>query len=439
MLPQWIIEQKRDGEALSQSDIRRFVDGYTSGAIADYQMSALAMAIFFNGMNSDETSALTRAMLESGQTVDTSSIVPPKVDKHSSGGIGDKVSIVLAPLAAACGLAVPMISGRGLGITGGTLDKLESIPGYRTALTGREFVEIVNKCGCSIAAQTEELVPADRKLYALRDVTGTVPSIPLIVASIMSKKLAANLDGLVLDVKCGVGAFMKTRADANALGSALVAVGRSMGLPTAALVTDMNQPLGHAVGNALEIVESIETLRGNGPEDLVELTLALCARMLVLAGTIDSLADAREAASNALRSGAALRIFTEMVSLHGGDARVLDDPSSLPSARLVKPLRAPTPGILTRVDAEKIGRACLVLGAGRRLTTDSVDHAVGVSGLAKVGEHVTAGQSLAVIRSNREDLLSEAEHLISSAFAISDGAVGAPGPLIIEELTGEQS
>jgi pyrimidine-nucleoside phosphorylase len=439
MLPQWIIEKKRDGEPLVESEIRDFIQGYTTGLIPDYQMSALAMAIFFNGMSSEETSLLTRAMLESGETVNTSSITRPKIDKHSSGGIGDKVSIVLGPLAAACGLAVPMISGRGLGITGGTLDKLESIPGYRTALSSKEFVDIVGKCGCSITAQTPRIVPADRKLYALRDVTGTVPSIPLIVASIMSKKLAAGLDGLVLDIKCGTGAFMKTHADACSLGSALVEVGRSTGLPTRALVTDMNQPIGRTAGNALEIVESIETLRGNGPEDLVTLTIALCARMLVLARAKRDLATASDYAARTLKSGKALGVFADMLALHGGERGVIDDPSLLPRARVVKPIMAASTGFVSRVDAEKIGKACLVLGAGRRLTTDTVDHAVGVSDMVKVGEHVTAGQSLATLHSNRDDAMFEAEELAAAAFSIAGAAVSTAQPLIIEELTGEDS
>ena len=284
MVPQWIIEKKRDGHALNEEEIRFFIDGYTRGDIPDYQMAAMAMAIFLRGMNAAETAVLTDAMMRSGDLIDTSSIAAPRVDKHSTGGIGDKISLVLAPLLACCGAAVPMISGRGLGITGGTLDKLASIPGYRTDLSEEEFVRVVRTCGCSITGQTARLVPADRKLYALRDVTATVPSIPLITASIMSKKLAEGIDHLVLDVKFGTGAFMRTRMDAHRLASSLVRVGREMGRKVTALLTDMNEPLGRTAGNALEVVESVECLYGRGPADVMDLTLALGAELLAMAG-----------------------------------------------------------------------------------------------------------------------------------------------------------
>ncbi|MEI6971225.1 MAG: thymidine phosphorylase, partial [bacterium] len=338
MLPQWIIEKKRDGQELSEDDIRYFIGGFTSGTIPDYQMSALAMAILLRGMTSAETAILTNVMMMSGDLVDTTSIKLPRIDKHSTGGIGDKISLVLAPLAACCGLAVPMISGRGLGITGGTLDKLESIPGYRTDLSEKEFVSIISKCGCSIIGQTERLAPADRKLYALRDVTGTVPSIPLIVASIMSKKLAAGLDGLVLDVKCGRGAFMKTGADAKALATALLEVARHMGKAATALITDMDQPLGRTAGNTLEVIEAIEVLKGGGPRDIIDLTLALCARMLVLAKVTTTESYATTMLRAKLSSGEAFARFVQMVALHKGDTSVLSNPSRFGAAAIRVPI-----------------------------------------------------------------------------------------------------
>ncbi|MCX6997894.1 MAG: thymidine phosphorylase, partial [Kiritimatiellaeota bacterium] len=386
MLPQWIIEKKRDGAALTADEIREFIEGYTRGTIPDYQMAALAMAIYFRGLSADETVALTEAMLRSGDVVDTASIAAPKVDKHSTGGIGDKVSLLLAPLVACCGVAVPMISGRGLGLTGGTLDKLEAIPGYRTQLPTAEFLLIVAACGCSIIGQTERLAPADRKLYALRDVTGTVASIPLITASILSKKLAAGVDGLVLDVKCGRGAFMPTPAAARELAHSLVRVGRQMGQKMAALITGMDQPLGRAVGNALEVVEAIAALQGRGPDDLLEVTLALAERMLLLAGVARNAAEAGTLLARQLESGAAWEKFLDMVRRHGGDVAALEHPDRLPRARLQESFPAPASGFVAAADAEYIGRACLLLGAGRAQITDTVDPAVGVADLVKIGE-----------------------------------------------------
>ncbi len=423
MVPQWLIEKKRDGQTLTKEEIRFFVEGFTNGEIPDYQMAAMAMAIYFKGMDIDEVAVLSEEMMNSGDLVDTSSITRPKVDKHSTGGNGDKVSLILAPLVACGALAVPMISGRGLGITGGTLDKLESIPGYRTDLTDEEFVAVVDKCGCSITGQTSQLAPADKKLYALRDVTGTVPSIPLITASIMSKKLAEGIDALVLDVKFGEGAFMKTIEDARELATCMVRVGSRMGKGMAALITNMNQPLGHTAGNALEIKETIDTLAGNGPDDLMEVTMALAARMLVLAKTVKNQAEALGNLHNNLSSGAALAKFREMVELHGGDPSVIDDPSKLPSAKVQKPVTASTAGNIQGVNAGSIGKACLLLGAGRTRTDDSVDPAVGVSDIAKIGDAVEAGELLATIHANDEGQLVEAERLVSEAFLIDDQPV----------------
>ena len=433
MVPQWLIEKKRDGLELSGEEIREWIRAYTAGAIPDYQMAAMAMAIFFRGMTPSEIADLTGAMMQSGLVLEWPSIAAPKVDKHSTGGIGDKVSIVLAPLAAELGLAVPMISGRGLGITGGTLDKLESIPGYRTRLAPREMAHVLEQCGCSMVGQTEDLVPADRKLYALRDVTGTVPSIPLIVSSIMSKKLAAGLDALVLDVKWGSGAFMQTLAQARALAESLIVVGRRMGRKTAALITDMNHPLGRAAGNSLEVMESIAALQGSGPPDLENLTVELCAAMLVLGGLQPALEPARRTARERLRSGKAFARFRRMVELHGGDPATLDHPERLPGARIRENLRARRGGCLERIDAGQVGRACLVLGAGRRSLADPVDPGVGVSGIAERGRQCKAGDVLAVIHANSEAACAEAMRILDDAVRIGD-AKSAPPPLIQERI-----
>lgn len=434
MLPQWIIEKKRDGVTLTAEEIRDFIAGFTSGAIPDYQMSAFAMAIFFRGMTPDETATLTDAMMRSGDILDTSTLNASKIDKHSTGGIGDKVSLILAPLVACCGVAVPMISGRGLGITGGTLDKLEAIPGYRTNLSTHEFLDVVARCGCSIIGQTDRLAPADKKLYALRDVTGTVPSIPLITASIMSKKLAAGLDGLVLDVKCGRGAFMKDRASATALAQSMVRVGHAMGKKTSAVLTAMDQPLGRTAGNALEIAETCEALQGRGPSDLLEVTLVLGSKMLQLAGLANSCHDGQQKLSVQLRTGAAWRKWLEMVRLQGGDVTALENTAQLPQAKLVEPLPSPQSGFVAQADAELIGKACLILGAGRTKTSDTVDHAVGISGLAKIGEQVAHGHPLALLHANDAQKMAEARALLQTAFSISPSVVTS-SPLILEEVT----
>ncbi|WP_372845038.1 thymidine phosphorylase [Pontiella sp.] len=423
MLPQWIIEKKRDGAELGTEEIRAFIAGYTDGTLPDYQMAALAMAIYFNGMNARETADLTVAMMESGKVIDPAALPGSKVDKHSTGGIGDKISIPLAPLVAACGATVPMISGRGLGITGGTLDKLESIRDYRVGLSEAEFFRTLETVGCSMIGQTAEIAPADKKLYALRDVTATVPSIPLIVSSIMSKKMAEGIDALVLDVKCGSGAFMKDIEHARALAKGLVDTGTAMGKKVVALITDMNQPLGRTVGNALEVGESLAILRGEGPADSQGLTLELAARMLALAGIGGD-------GPAALENGSAMETFEAMVACHGGNLA-----AGLPAANKQIPFPAPKSGYVAKADAEALGRASLLLGAGRAKTTDSVDHAVGLSDLKKIGERVEAGEPLCTVHSNGHENEAELRKLLDSAFEISANPVAAP-PLIIEVIEG---
>ena len=430
MVPQWIIEKKRDGQPLTADEIRAFIGGYARGTVPDYQMAALAMAIYFQGLNDEELAALADAMLRSGKTLNTSAIPVSKIDKHSTGGIGDKVSLILAPLVACCGVAVPMISGRGLGLTGGTLDKMESIPGYRADLSVARFLEVLGQCGCSIVGQTAELAPADKKLYALRDVTGTVPSIPLIAASIMSKKLAEGLDGLVLDVKCGSGAFMKNPNRARALAQAITDIGQRMKTPVVALITDMNQPLGRTVGNALEVAEAVETLRGQGAPDLLAVTLALATEMLLLAGIADTAETAETLLRKQLDSGAAFENFKAMVRLQGGDPAALDEPARLPAATFEMDVPAPCAGYVERVDPEKIGKACLLLGAGRREVAGTIDPAVGVAGLVKIGEPVEAGQPLMVAHANSEELLEQADPLLTGAVTVASEPVAVPNPIL---------
>lgn len=433
MLPQWIIEKKRDGQALTEEEIRWFVRGYTEGSIPDYQTSALAMAVYFRGMSPEETAVLTDAMLHSGCIVDTSAVEAPTADKHSTGGIGDKVSLVLAPLAAACGLAVPMLSGRGLGITGGTLDKLESIPGFRTNLSVAEFLDTVAAHGCAITGQTADLAPADRKLYALRDVTGTVPSIPLITASILSKKLAEGAAALVMDVKYGSGAFMRTPERARALARSLVQVGRRMERSVTAVLSDMNQPLGHAVGNAVEVAEALGALHGKGPDDLVDLTVQLVAQMLLLCRRAATFEEGCAAARRCLANGSALDRFRRMVSAQGGNPGIVDRPSELPAAPVKAPLPSPRNGYVTRVDAECIGRACLVLGAGRRRVEDRIDPAVGLTGLVKRGARIEKGQPLLLLHAADRQTADLSAKQLETAFDWSDSAPEAT-PLVGEVI-----
>jgi pyrimidine-nucleoside phosphorylase len=429
MLPQWIIEKKRDGRELDADEIRGFIEGYTQGTIPDYQMSALAMAIYFNGMTARETADLTLAMMESGKVLDPAALPGFKVDKHSTGGIGDKISIPLAPLVAACGATVPMISGRGLGITGGTLDKLESIPGYRVGLSEAEFFQTLEKVGCSMIGQTAEIAPADKKLYALRDVTATVPSIPLIVSSIMSKKLAEGIDALVLDVKCGSGAFMKTIEEARLLAQGLVDTGRAMDKKVTALITDMNQPLGRNVGNALEVQESIDILNGTGPADSQGLVISLAKHMLrVAAPKLRGGGGVSDPALH-LTNQTAFEKFQQMVACHGGDLS-----AGLPVAGKQIPLPAPRSGFISKCDAEAIGRASLLLGAGRTKITDTIDHAVGLSGIKKIGECVEEGEPLCIIHSNGHEDTRQLTALLESAFDITDESI-QPKELIYETIS----
>jgi pyrimidine-nucleoside phosphorylase len=431
MFPQHIIARKRDGHALTREEIQAFVRGATDGSWADYQLSALLMAIFLKGMTPEETAHYTDAMMRSGVVADLSSVPGIKVDKHSTGGVGDKVSIPLAPMVVACGVPVPMISGRGLGHSGGTLDKLESIPGFRTDLSLDAYRAQVARIGCALIGQTKDLAPSDKTLYALRDVTATVECIPLICGSILSKKLAEGIDALVLDVKFGRGAFMKTIAEARQLAAALVAVGRAGGKNVRALLTAMDQPLGRAVGNALEVAESIACLRGAGPADLMEVTYALGAHMLMLGGVAKDEAEARVKLECVVRDGSALAKFREIVSAQGGDARAIDDPARLPQAMLKVPLPAPRAGVVSEVDAMAVALAALRLGAGRAKAADRIDPAVGVDALVKIGERVAAGAPLCVIHASDETALAEARRMLAAAITVGDAAP-ATAPLIGE-------
>ena len=424
-----LIERKRDGGKLSTAEIGWLIENYTNGSITDYQMSAMLMAIFIRGFDQDELSAWTDAMLNSGDVLELSAIAAPKLDKHSTGGVGDKVSIPLAPMVAACGIAVPMMSGRGLGHTGGTLDKLETIPGFTTNLDPDTFKRILSEHGLVLAGQSKTLVPADRKLYALRDATGTVPSIPLIASSIMSKKLAEDLDGLVLDVKVGEGAFMESYDQALALAETLVGIGRSYDLKVVALLTNMSTPLGREIGNANEIAESIAVLSGGGPEDLVEITYALGSEMLQLAGLAKDDEAARRLLRTSIDSGAAMEKFLQVVEAQGGDPRVLEQPGLLPKARHHEELPAPRSGYVTECDALKIGVAAMRLGAGRERKEDEIDPAAGITLVAKLGEHVEEGQPLARMSYNDEGRLAVAKPLLTRAFKIA--TIPASQPLLI--------
>ena len=429
-----VIASKRDGGALSREEIAAFVRGVTDGSWPDYQISALLMAIVLRGMTADETTWLTEAMVESGGRVDLSGLPGPFVDKHSTGGVGDKTSLVLAPLVAACGGMVPMMSGRALGHTGGTLDKLEAIPGLTTAIDPDGFRRQLESIGCVIAGQTETIAPADRRMYALRDVTGTVPSIPLIVASILSKKIAEGIDGLVLDVKAGRGAFMKTEEQAGELARALVGTGKRAGLRTEALITSMEAPLGRAVGNALEVAEAIEILKGRGPRELRALCIELAARMIAIARLDPDVERARTRASEALGSGRALEKFRRMIVAQGGDPRVVDDSGVLPAASQTARVPAPRDGVVTGLHAELVGRATVALGAGRTRVDETVDHAVGVMVLAAPGTPVAAGDPVLELHYRAEKNLPEALQFAARAIEVSDVPVPAR-PLILGEVT----
>ena len=421
-----VIAKKRDGNALSREDIDRFVSGVTTASIPDYQASALLMAIVLRGMTDEETGWLTDAMVRSGDRVDLSDIEGLKVGKHSTGGVGDKVSIILAPIAAACGVVVPKMSGRGLGHTGGTLDKLESIPGFRTALTVEEFKRVLRTVGTSIIGQTASLAPADKRLYALRDVTATVPSVPLIAASVMSKKLAEGGNAIVLDVKCGDGAFMKSEQDARELARALVAIGSQGGVRTEAVITNMDAPLGLAVGNAVEIIECIETLKGRGPADLVAVVGALGSRVLVLSGRFDE-ASADAALRGAIASGAALATLRAMIEAQGGDGAVVDDYSRLPAAARRMAVTAPRAGYIAALKADLVGRASMALGAGRERVEDRVDHGAGVLISKKPGDAVRAGDTVLELLYNDARGLPQAVAFAEQAIHIaSDPPVVKP-------------
>ncbi|MEO6568135.1 MAG: thymidine phosphorylase [Opitutaceae bacterium] len=434
MFPQHIIARKRDGHALTREEIAAFVCGATDGSWEDYQLSAALMAIFLRGMSAGETEALTTAMMNSGVVADLTSLKLPKADKHSTGGVGDKISLHLAPMVAACGVAVPMISGRGLGHTGGTLDKLESIPGFRVNLSLAEYRTQLEKVGVALVGQTAELAPADKKLYALRDVTGTVESVPLICASILAKKLAEGIDVLVLDVKFGRGAFMKEKGRARELAEALVAVAAAMGKPTRAVLTAMHEPLGRAVGNAVEVAESIECLQGRGPADTMEVTYALGEQMLVLAGVAKDPKDAQKLLEHAVASGAALDKFADLIAAQGGDAHVVDEPQRLPQAKQQVSLLAERSGFVTDVDAMGVALAALRLGAGRARAEDKIDPAVGLTALVKIGEPVETGAPLCVIHSNDEGALAEAKSMLAAAIKI--GETRTTAPKLIDEIIG---
>jgi pyrimidine-nucleoside phosphorylase len=423
-----IIIKKRDGFALSTAEIQDFIHGYSSGEIPDYQAAAWAMAVMIQGMTAREITDLTLAMVASGDQIDLSSVVPIAVDKHSTGGVGDKTTLVIGPIVAACGLPVGKMSGRGLGFSGGTLDKMESIDGYQCQLSPEAFIKQLGEIGIVLAGQTGELAPADGKLYALRDVTGTVPSIPLIASSIMSKKIAAGAQKIVLDVKTGVGAFMENLDDARELSNIMVSIGKLCGRNVVALLSDMNQPLGDAVGNALEVKEAVETLNGHGPQDFIEHCLVVSSHMLVLGCKAPDLDAARSMAEQALSSGAALAKFKQLVIAQGGSLRQIDDLSLLPQANFVIPLKSTDSGWAAEVNAKIIGETSVLLGAGRQKKTDPVDHAVGIIVHVKVGDEIKAGDALFTIHANSQEALEEAKRRLSSAVKINKQSV-KPLPL----------
>lgn len=425
-----VIRRKRDGVELSRYEIEALVDAYTKGDVPDYQVSAWLMAVVLRGMTRAETAALTDAMLRSGDVLDLSSLPGKKVDKHSTGGVGDKTSLVLAPLAAAAGLTVPMISGRGLGHTGGTLDKLEAIPGFNVNLSVTDFRRVLETCGCAMIGQTAEIAPADRKLYALRDVTGTVESPYLICASIMSKKLAEGIDALLLDVKTGSGAFMKNEKDAAFLAELMVETGERMGKQVIALITDMDQPLGNMIGNALEVIEVVEILRGGGPEDLRELCLHLAGWMLHLGRASESIAEGKQISAQLISSGKALERFRQMVELQGGNVRSIDDPTKLPQSQHTMKVTSRTAGYIAFMQCEQIGTACVILGGGRERKEDPVDPAVGIVLHKKVGDRVEAGEPIATIHYNQESRAERAKQVIVQSCEVAEAPPSHKRPLI---------
>lgn len=413
-----LIHKKRNNESLSKDEIEFIISNYVSDNIPDYQMSALSMAIFFNGMNDDEVANLTHAMAFSGETVDLSPIKGIKVDKHSSGGVGDKTSLIVLPLVASVGVPVAKMSGRGLGHTGGTLDKLEAIEGFKIELTNKEFIDNVNNVGMALVGQTANLVPADKKLYGLRDATSTVDSIPLIASSIMSKKIASGADAIVLDVKVGSGAFMKTIEEARKLGSIMVSIGKSLNRNTVAVLSNMDEPLGHEVGNANEIMEVVQVLKGQGEKKLTELSLTLASHMAVLGGKFDSYDEAYAEMSKLIENGQAINKFKEFISAQGGNPEFVDNLDKLPQAKNHFEIVSPEDGYVGFIDAEKIGLAAMMAGAGRKTKADPIDHSVGITLKAKTGDKVAKGDVLAILHCNSED--SESKTLILDAYEISN-------------------
>lgn len=415
-----IIMKKRNGGELTKEEIHFFVEGYTKGDIPDYQVSALMMAVYFRKMTEAETYELTMAMAHSGDMLDLSAIRGIKVDKHSTGGVGDKTSLALTPMVAACGIPVAKMSGRGLGHTGGTIDKLESFPGFTTALTREQFIDNVNRIGIAIMGQTADLAPADKKLYALRDVTATVDNMSLIASSIMSKKLAAGADSIVLDVKTGSGAFMKEEQDAMALAEEMVKIGRNAGRRTVAVISDMDQPLGYAVGNALEVKEAIDTLNGKGPEDFVELCLTLGSQMLIAGGKAETEEQAGEMLQGVIESGAALKKLAEFVEAQGGDSRAVYDPELLPKANIVLPIAAPQSGYVSRIVCDEVGICSLILGGGRETKESEIDLSVGLVLCKKVGDYVEAGEPLAMLHANDRAKAEQAAARFLSACTLAE-------------------
>jgi pyrimidine-nucleoside phosphorylase len=428
-----LIEKKRDGEELSSEEIKYIINGYTDGSIPDYQISAFTMAVFFNGMTERETADLTMAMVESGDQINLSQIEGIKVDKHSTGGVGDTTTLVLGPLVAAVGVPVAKMSGRGLGHTGGTIDKLESVAGFHVEIENQEFIDLVNKNKIAVIGQSGNLTPADKKLYALRDVTATVDSIPMIASSIMSKKIAAGADAIVLDVKTGAGAFMKTIEDSRKLAKAMVQIGNNVGRSTMAIISDMSQPLGYAIGNALEVKEAIDTLKGEGPEDLTELCLVLGSNMVYLAKKANSLEEARQLLENAMKDGTALNTFKVFLASQGGDATVVDEPSRLPQAKYKFELEAKEDGYVKEMVADEIGTAAMLLGAGRATKESSIDLAVGLMLRKKIGEKVQKGESLVTIYSNFENV-EEVKQKLYESITLTTEPTKAP-TLIYESIT----
>jgi pyrimidine-nucleoside phosphorylase len=430
-----LIQHKRDGHALQPGEWRSLIREYTAGRVPDYQMSALLMAVVWRGLEVEELAELTDAMIESGDRLSFEGYGVPRVDKHSTGGVGDKVSLLLAPMVASCGVAVPMMSGRGLGHTGGTLDKLESIAGFRTALTLKETRAQIERLGCAMLGQTPEIAPADKRLYALRDVTGTVESIPLISASIMSKKLAEGLNGLVLDVKTGSGAFLPEPARALELARTMIGLGQARGCPTIALLTAMDRPLGRACGNALEVEESIEGLRGEGPEDLMEITYALGIEMLLLVGAAKKPADARRRLEDSITSGRALEKFAQVIEAQGGNPAVVEDPSALPQAAEVEVFRAPRDGVVAQIEPRRIGRAIVELGGGRRTIEEEIDPSVGFVIPARPGQRVKAGEPLASVFARNPEGIRIGLAALGEAIVIAEQ--GTLTPLITHRVAAD--